>query len=68
MNPFCQWVDGGRRFKCNVCPMVNEVPVEYFSTLDANGIRWVGGGGGRGGRCATSQIARALLMHVVTCL
>jgi protein transport protein SEC24 len=39
MNPFCQWVDGGRRFKCNVCPMVNEVPVEYFSTLDANGVR-----------------------------
>lgn len=39
MNPFCQWVDGGRRFKCNVCAMLNEVPVEYFSTLDANGIR-----------------------------
>jgi len=39
MNPFCQWVDGGRRFKCNVCAMLNEVPVEYFSTLDANGMR-----------------------------
>lgn len=39
MNPFCQWVDGGRRFKCNVCTMLNEVPVEYFSTLDANGLR-----------------------------
>jgi protein transport protein SEC24 len=40
MNPFCQWVDGGRRFKCNVCAMLNEVPVEYFSTLDTNGVRW----------------------------
>ncbi|KAF6250863.1 Sec23/Sec24 trunk domain-containing protein, partial [Scenedesmus sp. NREL 46B-D3] len=39
MNPFCTWVDGGRRFKCNVCAMLNEVPVEYFSTLDANGLR-----------------------------
>jgi protein transport protein SEC24 len=39
MNPFCSWVDGGRRFKCNVCCMLNEVPVEYFSTLDAQGVR-----------------------------
>eukprot|EP00878_Enallax_costatus_P011952 GHUV01012479.1.p1 GENE.GHUV01012479.1~~GHUV01012479.1.p1 ORF type:complete len:992 (+),score=282.52 GHUV01012479.1:492-3467(+) len=39
MNPFCAWVDGGRRFKCNVCAMLNEVPVDYFSTLDADGIR-----------------------------
>lgn len=39
MNPFCQWADGGRRFKCNVCTMLNEAPVEYFSTLDASGRR-----------------------------
>jgi protein transport protein SEC24 len=39
MNPFCQWTDGGRRFKCNVCAMLNEAPVEYFSTLDVNGRR-----------------------------
>jgi len=39
MNPFCQWTDGGRRFKCNVCAMLNEAPVDYFSTLDANGRR-----------------------------
>lgn len=40
MNPFCQWVDGGRRFKCNVCVMLNEVPIDYFSTLDQNGVRY----------------------------
>lgn len=39
MNPFMQWMDGGRRYSCNVCAMVNEVPVEYFCTLDAAGRR-----------------------------
>lgn len=39
MNPFIEWTDGGRRFKCNVCAMLNEAPVEYFSTLDHNGRR-----------------------------
>lgn len=28
-----------RRYACNVCQMVNEVPVEYFCALDANGRR-----------------------------
>ncbi|KAI7835269.1 hypothetical protein COHA_010829, partial [Chlorella ohadii] len=27
------------RYSCNVCAMVNEVPVEYFCTLDAAGRR-----------------------------
>jgi len=39
INPFVQWTDGGRRFRCNVCNMINEVPVEYFCTLDSNGKR-----------------------------
>jgi protein transport protein SEC24 len=39
MNPFMAWVDGGRRFACNVCSMMNEVSVEYFAALDANGRR-----------------------------
>ncbi|EFJ52467.1 hypothetical protein VOLCADRAFT_72688 [Volvox carteri f. nagariensis] len=39
MNPFIQWTDAGRRFKCNVCSMLNEIPVEYFSSLDHNGRR-----------------------------
>lgn len=39
INPFVQWSDGGRRFRCNVCGMINEVPVDYFCTLDNNGRR-----------------------------
>lgn len=30
INPFVQWADGGRRWRCNVCALLNEVPVEYF--------------------------------------
>ena len=39
MNPFMIWMDGGRRFSCNVCQMVNECPVDYFCALDASGRR-----------------------------
>lgn len=39
INPFVQWVDGGRRFVCNVCALANEVPVEYYAPLDAEGKR-----------------------------
>ena len=39
INPFVQFIDGGRRFRCNVCQLPNEVPVDYFCTLDANGAR-----------------------------
>ena len=39
VNPFVQFIDGGRRFRCNVCQLPNEVPVDYFCTLDANGTR-----------------------------
>ncbi len=27
------------RFKCNVCALLNEIPVEYFCSLDHNGRR-----------------------------
>lgn len=39
MNPFMVWMDGGRRFSCNVCQMVNECPVDYFCALDGSGKR-----------------------------
>ena len=39
INPFVQFIDGGRRFRCNVCSLPNEVPVDYFCTLDADGRR-----------------------------
>ena len=39
INPFVSWVDNGRRWKCNICGMLNEVPSEYFSHLDQYGQR-----------------------------
>eukprot|EP01025_Chloroclados_australasicus_P004026 TRINITY_DN1096_c0_g1_i2.p1 TRINITY_DN1096_c0_g1~~TRINITY_DN1096_c0_g1_i2.p1 ORF type:complete len:1056 (+),score=152.01 TRINITY_DN1096_c0_g1_i2:251-3418(+) len=39
INPFVQWSDGGKRWKCNVCTMLNEVPHDYFCSLDEYGIR-----------------------------
>jgi len=34
VNPFVQWLDGGRRYKCNVCAMLNDIPAEYYCPLD----------------------------------
>ena len=39
INPFVHWVDGGRRYRCNVCDMLNEIPSEYYCQLDQNGVR-----------------------------
>lgn len=39
INPFVQFVDGGRRFVCNLCGFANEVPQEYFCNLDYQGRR-----------------------------
>ncbi|XP_068702703.1 protein transport protein Sec24C-like isoform X2 [Montipora foliosa] len=39
MNPFVQFVDGGRRFVCNICSYSSEVPAEYFCHLDHQGLR-----------------------------
>ena len=39
INPFATWTDGGRRWRCNMCGMLNDVPSSYFSQLDANGRR-----------------------------
>ena len=39
INPFVQFQDGGRRFRCNVCSYVNDVPPDYMCPLDANGQR-----------------------------
>uniref|UniRef100_A0A7S0RS66 COP-II coat subunit n=1 Tax=Chlamydomonas leiostraca TaxID=1034604 RepID=A0A7S0RS66_9CHLO len=39
MNPFMTWTDAGRRYKCNVCALLNEIPVEYFANLDNDGRR-----------------------------
>ena len=34
MNPFCKFLDGGRKFECSLCQGINPVPVEYMATLD----------------------------------
>lgn len=39
INPFVVFVDGGRRWACNVCSTVNDVPGDYFCALDQNGKR-----------------------------
>ena len=35
INPYVCFVDGGRRWKCNLCGYVNEVRAEYYSPLVA---------------------------------
>ncbi|GFH07061.1 COP-II coat subunit [Haematococcus lacustris] len=39
MNPFMTWTDGGRKYKCNVCHVHNDIPGGYFSHLDHEGRR-----------------------------
>lgn len=39
VNPFVSWIDNGRRWRCNICGMLNDVPTSYFSHLDSNGQR-----------------------------
>ena len=39
VNAFVAFLDGGRRWRCNVCSLVNDVPNEYFCELDADGLR-----------------------------
>ncbi|EGG24555.1 putative transport protein [Cavenderia fasciculata] len=34
INPFVVWVDGGGRWKCNVCDLVNDITQDYFSPID----------------------------------
>lgn len=39
INPFVQFLDGGHKWRCNVCSYVNDVPQAYYSRLDARGER-----------------------------
>lgn len=36
INPFVQWVDNGRRWRCNLCGVSNDVASSYFCHLNAN--------------------------------
>ncbi|MCL7045120.1 hypothetical protein MKW94_012968 [Papaver nudicaule] len=39
VNPYVQFSEGGRKWRCNMCNLLNEVPGEYVAPLDANGKR-----------------------------
>eukprot|EP00250_Pteridium_aquilinum_P016949 c23383_g1_i2 orf=480-4016(-) len=39
INPFAVFTDNGRRWKCNLCSLSNEVPSEYYCPLDQSGRR-----------------------------
>ena len=39
INPFVKFVENGRRWRCNNCTHVNDVPNAYYCTLDSAGVR-----------------------------
>lgn len=39
INPFATFTDNGRRWKCNLCSLNNEVPPEYYCPVDQTGRR-----------------------------
>ena len=39
INPFVTWLENGRRWRCNICAMLNECPSAYFCHLDEDGQR-----------------------------
>eukprot|EP01133_Synstelium_polycarpum_P008386 gene8386-9861_t len=34
INPYVTWMDGGGRWRCNICDLINETPQDYFSPID----------------------------------
>ncbi|GMH08942.1 hypothetical protein Nepgr_010782 [Nepenthes gracilis] len=39
INPYVTFLDGGRKWRCNICALLNDVPGDYFAHLDATGRR-----------------------------
>ncbi|KAL0295028.1 UNVERIFIED_CONTAM: protein transport protein Sec24-like [Sesamum calycinum] len=39
VNPYVSFTDNGRKWRCNICSLLNDVPSEYFAHMDATGRR-----------------------------
>lgn len=39
INPYDEFIDNGRRWKCSICSTFNDVPTPYYSNLDEYGKR-----------------------------
>ncbi|KAL2238824.1 UNVERIFIED_CONTAM: Protein transport protein Sec24-like protein [Sesamum indicum] len=39
VNPYVTFTDNGRKWRCNICSLLNDVPSEYFAHVDATGRR-----------------------------
>ncbi|GJS91478.1 transport protein Sec24-like protein [Tanacetum coccineum] len=39
VNPYVTFTDGGRKWKCNICALLNDVQGDYYAQLDATGKR-----------------------------
>ncbi|KAK4745782.1 hypothetical protein SAY87_012094 [Trapa incisa] len=39
INPYVTFTDTGRKWCCNLCSLLNDVPGDYYAPLDANGKR-----------------------------
>ncbi|XP_042017087.1 protein transport protein Sec24-like At3g07100 [Salvia splendens] len=39
VNPYVAFTDNGRKWRCNICSLLNDVPSDYFAQVDASGRR-----------------------------
>ncbi|KAL5979948.1 Protein transport protein Sec24A [Asimina triloba] len=39
VNPYVAFTDNGKKWRCNICALLNDVPGDYFCLLDASGRR-----------------------------
>ncbi|XP_062081766.1 protein transport protein SEC24 A [Humulus lupulus] len=39
VNPYVTFTDAGRKWRCNMCSLLNDVPGDYFAHLDSTGKR-----------------------------
>ncbi|KAK9154774.1 hypothetical protein Sjap_002254 [Stephania japonica] len=39
VNPYVTFSESGRKWRCNICSLLNDVSGEYYAQLDANNIR-----------------------------